>query len=361
MNHYCTFFDSAYLIPGVALWRSLAKQDPDAVLWVLALDDETADVLRQTGGTWLRVVPLADVEAGDMELAAAKSNRTRAEYCFTLQACWPRWLLAREPQVQRVTAIDADLFFFSSPAPVFDAMDTAAASVLVTPHRFPPWLRHYERHGKFNAGFISFRRDAAGLACLDDWRARCLAWCEDRVVDGKYASQRYLDDWPERLGPALLVLAHPGVNFAPWNWASDPTQVEAGAQSRVTVAGNPLVAFHFARFRPILGSRWWHSGQLDYGVMPARLRRAIYGPYWRALGAARAELEGVRPGLDFQRRTARLRRGFWRDLPLRIAFGTDWLRVGDTFVSGRLGLGRYSGRFLGWLRQLVRGRSDAAT
>jgi hypothetical protein len=126
----------------------------------------------------------------------------------------------------------------------------------------------------------------------------------------------------------------------------------------VESAGDPLVAFHFARFRPIVGTWFWHSGQLDYGVMPARLRNAIYGPYWRALVAARAELQAVRPGLDFHRRTARLRRGFWRDLPLRIIFGTDWLRVGDAFVSGRLGLGRYSGRFLGWLRRIIRGGAE---
>lgn len=360
MNHYCTFFDRGYLIPGLALWRSLAAQDQDAVLWVLALDDFTTAVLRETGGTWLRVVPLAELESADPELAAAKSNRTLAEYYFTLQACWPRWLLAREPGIDRVTAIDADLFFFESPASVFEAMDVAGASVLVTPHGFPAWLRHYERHGKFNAGFVSFRRDAIGLACLDDWRKRCLVWCHDRVEGGKYASQRYLDEWPARLGSAVLVSAHPGVNFAPWNWATHPTSVGRGPAARVEIAGSPLVAFHFARFRPIYGTWWWQSGQLDYGVMPRRLRGAIYGRYWQALVAARDELQARRPELDFHHRTARLRRGFWRDLPLRIAFGTDWLRVSDAFVSGRLGLGRFSGRTLAVLRRIVRGSEPTA-
>ena len=92
MNHYCTYFDRGFLAQGLALWRSLAKCDVDSVLWVLALDEFTADVLREVGGTWLRVVPLADVEAGDTELAAAKANRTRVEYFFTLSACWPRWV-----------------------------------------------------------------------------------------------------------------------------------------------------------------------------------------------------------------------------------------------------------------------------
>ena len=219
MNHYCTYFDRGFLIQGLALWRSVAAHDADAELWVLALDEFTADALGELAEPRLHVVSLATLEAGDTELAAAKANRTRVEYFFTLSPCWPRWLLATHPEMARVTYIDADMFFFASPAPVFAAMDAARASVLVTAHRFPAWLRHYERHGRFNVGILSFRNDTAGRACLDDWRARCLAWCHDRLEDGKYADQKYLDAWPERWREKLLVLEHPGVNAAPWNWA----------------------------------------------------------------------------------------------------------------------------------------------
>ena len=47
MNHFCTYFDRGFLIQGLALWRSLAAHDPMANLWVLALDDEAVDVLRE--------------------------------------------------------------------------------------------------------------------------------------------------------------------------------------------------------------------------------------------------------------------------------------------------------------------------
>jgi hypothetical protein len=69
MNHYCTYFDRGFLVQGVALWRSVARHDPDAALWVLALDDETADALRALGDTFLRVVPLAELEAADPRTA----------------------------------------------------------------------------------------------------------------------------------------------------------------------------------------------------------------------------------------------------------------------------------------------------
>jgi hypothetical protein len=350
MNHTCTYFDRTFAIQGLALWRSLAAHDPAAVLWVLALDDFTAELLRDMAEPRLRVVALAEVEHGDPELAAVRGNRTRVEYYFTLSPCWPRWLLATHPEIERVTYLDADLFFFSSPAPIFAAMDAAAASVLITAHRFPPWLAHYERHGIFNVGVLAFRHDAIGRACLDDWRAQCLAWCHDRLEDGRYADQKYLDDWPAKWGGKLLVLDRPGVNLAPWNWA------QQDFVQRQWVDEAELIIFHFARFRPLLGDWWWQSGQLDYGVMPWTLRQAIYGPYWRALCAARGEIRVRRPDFDFPRRPARLGREFWRSLPLRVVFGGDWLRLGDRFFNLRLGAGRWSGRALALLRALIRMR-----
>ncbi len=369
MNHYCTYFDRGFLPQGLAMWRSLAAWDVDAVLWVLALDEFTADVLREVGGTWLRVVPLAELEAGDSELTAAKANRTRVEYFFTLSPCWPRWLLAKygtrgeadggaraDAGIERLTYLDADLFFFGSPEPIFAAMETARASVLVTEHRFPAWLRHYERHGKFNVGVLVWRNDAAGRACLETWRRECLEWCHDRLEDGKYADQKYLEAWPERMGAGLLVLEHRGVNLAPWNWVGEVIGCEPSGANRaghvVRAGGEPLVVFHFARFRPVRGTRWWQSGQLDYGVMPRWLREAVYGPYARALVAARNEVAARRAGFDFPVSGAGGRGGrtWWRMWPLRVIFGGTWLRVGDGFWNLRGGLGRWSGRALTALR-----------
>lgn len=344
MNHYCTYFDRGFLIQGFALWRSLARHDPDATLWVLALDDFTAELLNELADQRLHVVRLAELEAGDPELLAVKSGRARVEYYFTLSPCWPRWLLATRPAIDRLTYLDADLFFFANPAPIFGAMDAAGASVIMTAHRFPSWLRHYERHGRFNVGVLVFRRDAAGRACLDDWRARCLAWCYDRLEADRYADQKYLDAWPERLGASLLVLEHRGVNAAPWNWGGGVPDRECNLRE--------LIVFHFARFRPLADDRWWQSGQLDYGVMPAARRNAIYGPYWRALAAARAEIAARRPGFDFPHSGARHGREFWRALPLRLVFGGDWLRAGDHFHNLRAGLGRWSGQCLATLRTI---------
>ncbi len=346
MNHYCTYFDSGFLAQGVALWASLKKHDAHAVLWVLALDETTVSVLGRLGDAALRVIPLAELEAADPELAACRANRSRVEYYFTLSPCWPRHLLRTRPEIAAVVYLDADMLVFSDPRPVWDEL--ARGSTLLCAHGFPPFLAHYEKHGLYNVGVLGWRRDAAGLACLDWWRERCIEWCYDRMEPGRYADQKYLEEWPRRF-EGVIECSHPGINLAPWNWMNHRYEFPPGG---VRVDGQPLVVFHFARFRALRGDWWWQSGQMDYGVMPWRLRQATYGSYYEALRSAGNEIARVAPEWRPARRPARLSRDFWRALPLRLVFGTDWLRCGSWFVSGRFGLGRYSGRFLAWLRTI---------
>jgi hypothetical protein len=347
LNHYCTYFDRGFLPQGLALWRSLQAHDPVAALWVLALDADTACVLRAMREPGLRVVALAELEAGDPELAATRENRSRMEYYFTLSPCWPRWLMHVRPEIDKLVYLDADLLFFDCPQPIWD--DLTKGSVLLGSHRFPDYLRHYEQHGRYNVGVLGWCRDSSGLACLDWWRGRCLEWCHDRLEPGRYADQKYLEEWPRRFA-GVVECRHPGVNLAPWNWMNHACCVRNARA--VEVDGRPLVVFHFARFRPLAGRWWWQSGQVDYGVMPWRLRQAIYGRYVQALVTAEEKIRRVQPGFTSVRRAVRFDRSFWRSLPLRLVFGSDWLYAGGVLLSGRLGLGRYSGRCLAKLRSI---------
>ena len=349
MNHYCTYFDSGFLPQGLALWASLKRHDAAAVLWVLALDEPAAAALRGVGQPDLRVVALAELEAGDAALAAAKANRSKVEYYFTLSPCWPHWLLRTQPEIAAITYLDADLYFWSSPAPFFAAIDAAGASVGLTAHRYPPELRSLEKWGRYNVAIQFFRRDEAGLAVLADWRARCLEWCYDRLEPDRFADQKYLDAWPERFGRAVCVVPHPGVNAAPWNWSGGAWAV---TDSGPTVDGQPLVFFHFAKFRPLNGAVW-DSGQLEFAVMPRWLRVALYEPYWQALAASRRSLgpaaaaargsgRGIRPGL--------------KKWLLRFLFGSAWWRAGGLWLALGLGpLGRHSGA---WLNRYREGKSS---
>lgn len=350
MNHYCTYFDANYLAQGLALWRSLARHDPAAVLWVLALDVQTADVLPSLGGPHLRVVGLGELLTADPALAVVQAGRSRSEFIFTLTPCLTRHLLRAHPEIGVLAYLDADLFFFSDPAPVW--RELGAGSVLTVEHRYPAWHDDSARYGRFNVGVLAFRDDSGGRACLDRWRTQCLDSCA-LTADGEvYGDQKYLDEWPQ-LFAGVVIARHPGVNVAPWNWAGHRFALRPAG---VLVDGEPLVVFHFAQFRRISG-RWFDSGQLEYGIMPLRLRSRLYGEYWRALAAAETEIRRIRPEFAVPRRGWPLSLGPWHLAFLRLGWGQFWLRLGPWWLAGRLGLGYFSGRAMAVYRRWQRRRT----
>lgn len=339
MNPFCTLFDRGFLAQGLALWASLRRHEPEAVLWVLALDPEIHAALSARSEPCLRVVPLAEMERGDTALAAAKASRSRVEYLFTLSPCWPLWLLKAHPELSGVTSLDADLFFFASPRSFFDEIEASGASVGIVGHRYPPALRHLEAWGRFNVGIQYFKNDAAGRAVLEDWRRRCLEWCHDRPEPGRFADQKYLDAWPERFGDAVHEVVHPGVNAAPWNWSGAAWRMRDGHPH---VDGRPLMVFHFAKFRSCR-SGVWDSGQLEFAVMPRWLRVAVYEPYHRAL---------VATGITTAHGSRGMRAGL-KGWLLRLLFGSRWWRAGGLWLALGFGpLGRFSGAWIGaWQRR----------
>src|SRR5712691_2882118 len=217
MYHFCTYFDHRYLPRGLALYRSLKQHCRSFQLWVLCMDRECYDVLSQLDLPDIQLIALEDFEKDDQELLGAKQNRTLIEYYFTCTPSLPLFILNNCPEVGIITYLDADFFFFADPAPVFD--EIADHSIAIIGHRFPAQLRHREQYGIYNVGWLSFRRDEQAFSCLVWWRERCIEWCYDRCEDGRFADQKYLDDWPTRF-QGVVVLNHQGVNLAPWNLAN---------------------------------------------------------------------------------------------------------------------------------------------
>ncbi len=347
MNHYCTYFDRGYLAQGLAMSASLVRHDPAAVLWVLALDEQAAAVLRAQPGTSLWVLDLAVLLAADPELAAVQATRPRAEFIFTLTAALVRHLQRTRPELGAVAYLDADLLFFSDPAPCWRALE--GNSVVIVAHRYPPWHDDGRYYGRFNVGLLIFRDDANGRACVEWWRARCLESCALSGDGTHYGDQKYLDEWPTRFS-GVVELSHPGVNVAPWNWARHRFELRTDG---ITVDGQPLVVFHFAQFRP-LGGRWFDSGQLEYGIMPLGLRSRLYGPYWSALEVAEQVARRTWPEFRIPTRGWQASLGPWHLAALRLAWGQFWWRGGRAWWAGRLGLGRFSGRVLGRYRRWQR-------
>lgn len=316
MRHFCTYFDLNYLPRGLALYASLRRHCPDFTLWIMAMDSHCQRVLEGLELPQVRVFSLAELEAAEPGLAQAKKDRSRIEYYFTCTPCLPRQVLRLAPQAQMVTYLDADLYFFSDPEPLFVEMGQAA--VAITAHRFPPPLEHLSEYGRYNVAWLSFRRGGQSEECLRTWRDQCTNWCFDRLEDGRFADQKYLDDWPEKFS-GCKVLSHPGANLAPWNLANHALSLVDG---KVLADGRPLVFYHFHGLR-VLRPWLFDAGASGWGGRASGVVRShIYAPYLKALAGLTPEsgLGSSRAGhvAGGERLRALLR-------PLRGVFKRDYL------------------------------------
>jgi hypothetical protein len=276
MYHFCTYFDSNYLLRGLTLYRSLSEQDTAFQFYVLCLDHACHETLSALNLANVHPVSLAAVESWDAELAQAKSNRSLIEYYFTLSPVFPLYVMAHWPAVDIVTYLDADLYFYAAPDPLF--AELGEHSILVIEHRFPDYLKDKEKYGRFNVQYESFRRDEQGMACLQSWRDDCVAWCHDRLEADRYADQKYLDAWPARYD-RLVNLRHKGAGVAPWNWARYPLALR---DDTLYVDGEALIFYHFHGVK-ILHPCVISHGLSDFGLMPWRLRNWLYKGYIRQL------------------------------------------------------------------------------
>ena len=290
---YCTAFDSNYLCRGLALWQSLRAVAAEAQLWVCCLDQSTEDVLTRLALPGVSVFGVAQVEDRYSALLRVKATRSRIEYYFTLTPSVVRFALEEARDAVQVTYLDADLYFFADPEPLFQELAAAKGSVGIIAHRFPERLKDREKYGIYNVGWLTFARDDRGLACLDDWQRRCIDWCYARVEDGRFADQKYLDDWPARFA-GVVPLQHKGANVALWNL--DGAEVTASGGKPV-INGVPLLFYHFhaiTRRLPWL----FRTSAGDYGErLGVGTRRLIYAPYLRAWrnveNVARRELQAM--------------------------------------------------------------------
>lgn len=271
-EHYVTLFDAGFLPNGIALHTSLRRHAPDSVLWVLCMDETSQRVLDRLALPGLRTIALAD--ALTPELAAVREERTRGEFSWTLAAFTPDLVFARDPAARWATYVDADMWLARDPAPVFDELRASGASVLITEHAYAPEFEQSLAYGIYCVQFMPFERDTSDHI-RRWWQDRVVEWCYARAEDGKFGDQKYLDDWPQRFGTAVHVLAHPQWTQAPWN--------------ATRFAAADAVTYHFHRLRTADP----HRALVGLYRLPRATVDRLYRPYLADLRGAYAALASV--------------------------------------------------------------------
>ena len=241
------------------------------------MDNATYQILSEMQLPHVRLIALTEFERNDPLLQKAKSNRSLIEYYFTCTPSLPIYVLDNAPEVDIITYLDADMYFFSSIEPIYQELGDG--SVLVVEHRFSPALKKLEIFGIYNVGLLVFKRDVNGLACLHWWRDCCLEWCYDRVEGNRFADQKYLNDWPERFA-GVVVSDHKGVGLAPWNITNHKYSSNC---REFLVDDQTLIVYHFHGLKRI---NWWlydANITLYAAWLPGIVKKSLYYPYIREL------------------------------------------------------------------------------
>jgi len=242
MLNFCTLFDSVYLSRGLAMYESLKVHCESFHLYIFAFDDKSLTVLKSLALENVTVISLKEFE--DAELLKVKPTRSRAEYCWTCSSSTILYVL-NHYNVESCTYIDSDLYFFSSPKILFDEMGDH--SIFITPHNYTPKYDQSKKTGIYCVQFVAFKKNEQGLKALNWWRNACIEWCYNRIENGKFGDQKYLDDWTERF-EGVHVCRNLGAGVAPWNMQQydfHTNNNEIHGIEKTTGKHFKLIFFHF--------------------------------------------------------------------------------------------------------------------
>lgn len=252
---------------GLAMYESLKRHSSEPFsLKILPLDDES-EVALETMRLPDVIVLGTRAFVQDQRLEEIKQARSAQHYAWTCASQLCEWLLfCADCEFSEITYLDADLFYFSDPEPIFG--EIGDRSIGIIPHRLIPSKRHLEVNGKFNVGMVHFKNTDAGRHCLSTWAAQVRERCDSATC----GDQKYLDEWPGRYGDELSIIQNIGANVAPWNVAN--YELTEGPK----VDGLPVIFYHFHEY--IHGERL-----TNYQLRPEDIE-FIYKPYIAAIQEA---------------------------------------------------------------------------
>jgi len=275
--NFCAIFEKNNLYRGLALHASLQRHCPDFKLWILCMDDKSYEILKKLELQNIKLLYLAEFE--DSELLAVKNTRSLEEYRWTCVASFMLFLLKKYPEIDFISYLESDIYFFSSPRPIFEEIN--ANSIAIIPHRFAPNQKNLEEtKGAYNTGWVSIKNDPEGLECLNLWRRQCLEWCYHYFENGKMSNQLYLNDWPQRF-KNICVIKNKGSNAAPWN-ISQYNVRQAG--DKIFIDNDRLIFYNFHSLK-IFSDLQFQLSHKAYKISD-QVKKFIYRPYLEEIKTA---------------------------------------------------------------------------
>ena len=268
-EHYVTLFDETFLPQGLALHASLSRHSSGAVLWIICLTDVVCEQLSMLGLCGVNLINLKDIECS--RLRAARAERSWVEYCWTLTPFVATAVFERCPDADRVTYVDADLWFRANPEHILGDFEASGKSVLITEHGYAPSYDQTESAGKYCVQFVTFKRTGS-REILERWQNQCLDWCYARHENGRFGDQKYLEEWPVYFPHDVYILQNRALVMGPWSATRFPY--------------SESVCWHFHAVRLVIKKGDIKSMWTGAYMLPQPVKTHVYQPYLKDLKAA---------------------------------------------------------------------------
>jgi Nucleotide-diphospho-sugar transferase len=289
---YCSLMTKSRLYQFLALLVSMNKVRAGKFrFFVLCVDDETYNTLKKLN--WENVTVFRDEELGEAILALKKERRIH-EYCWTLKALFLEMVLTKYPEVQRVTFMDSDLYFWRDPEIIFNEQPDCSVLLCREEKYRPEWRPNFVKRlkkltGEYNSGFISFKRDEMGMACLRWWKEQTLEACRIDPNKGIFGDQKYLNEMP-KLFSNICDITTPGVNIGPWDYRKYSF---SEIDNHVLIDRIPLIFYHFSGVRikkSDNGPELVHESLVNTPI--------VYNVYQKRLTDVITIINHIEPGFD---------------------------------------------------------------
>jgi hypothetical protein len=215
IEHFCTLFDHKFLPMGMSLHQSLMNHAQPFHLWIICMDDLVEEQLKILSLPQVTLIPLKEIETP--ELLSVKSERSRGEYCWTITPFTFTAVFERQSEIEQVTYLDADLFFFRNPQILLQEFTESDRDILIAEHSYAPEYDQILIAGRFCVQFLTAKNNEASLNITSWWQRKCLDCCFGKLEDGKFDDQKYLDTWTILFSDKIWILQQKENTLAPWN------------------------------------------------------------------------------------------------------------------------------------------------
>lgn len=271
-EQFVTIINSLYLAQALTLHHSMLRHIDSFSLWIVCVDPHSFKTLQTLKLKNVFLINLRDHEP--LLYRQAKLNRSSGEYCWTLKPLVPQLIFKNYSDVQRLTHLDADLWFTANPRMLFDEFESSQKSILITEHAYLEQYPSKNLSGRFCSQWITYSH-ANYIEPVLRWQKQCLEWCYDRFEDGKLGDQKYLEEWPVLFPELTHIYSNPKAIMAPWNLGDSELPKDA-------------FAHHFHGLRLVSDNQY----ALKAPSLPSdQSWEHLYTPYLSELAASAALLE----------------------------------------------------------------------